>query len=78
KLAQSKIFIHDTQKTCLLLLDDLGSELDQKRLGKVLAIVSKLKLQTFITSVEKRNILSDIQKSTKMFHVKHGVVETLK
>ncbi len=76
KLAQSQIFIQDTQKTCLLLLDDLGSELDQKRLGKVLTVVSKLNLQTFITSVDKSKILFDPQKKSKMFHVKHGEVES--
>lgn len=76
KLAQSKHFIVDTKSTCVLLLDDLGSELDKTRLARVLSVVSNLKLQTFITSVDVSNLAFDENATQKLFHVKQGKVES--
>ena len=75
-LAQAGLFTNKTNKKCILLIDDVAAELDEKNREALLSILMKMDVQMFLTSIEQ-NTLSSILNSTqsgKMFHVEHGVL----
>ena len=75
KIAQGAFFTTETKRSCIYLIDDLPSELDQKHRHLVCELLRKLDFQVFITCVE-RDALSDFigDGPAKMFHVEHGNV----
>jgi DNA replication and repair protein RecF len=75
KLAQCSLFVKTNRNSCVLLLDDLSSELDDKSFSNVISVVKELELQCFITSINPINQLGHIDVSYKMFHVEHGLIE---
>ena len=77
KLTQARIFSERFEQKCVLLLDDVASELDQGRQAQLITVVSDLKLQTFVASVERNPALYEGSERTRMFHVKHGEVAQL-
>ncbi len=76
KLAQAKILKSTSNKGCIFLVDDLPAELDSTNKGKVLAILSELEEQVFITGIEIEPLYQPLQKEKelKLFHVKHGKI----
>lgn len=52
-LTQGQLLTQRTQKHCILLLDDVLSELDQLHQRKVLTILDRLRTQTFLTSLDE-------------------------
>ncbi len=72
KLTQARLFANQFDRKCVLLLDDVASELDQERQLQLIGVVYRLGLQTFVTSVEKNAELYRGASDTRMFHVKHG------
>ncbi len=76
KLAQAKILKSTLNKGCVFLVDDLPAELDSANKGKVLAILSELEEQVFITGIEKEQLYQPLQKEKelKLFHVEHGKI----
>jgi len=75
KLAQCSLFVKANKNSCVLLLDDLSAELDEKSFSNVINVVKDLGLQCFITSINPISQLRNINISYKMFHVEHGVIE---
>lgn len=77
-LAQLKTFQAGRQRECLVLLDDLPAELDEKNLKRVCRWVSELPaVQVFLTGIGLETISGSWPKDAKsvgMFHVKHGQV----
>ncbi len=74
RLAQAMQFSQITDKSCVLLYDDLAAELDLNHRRLILSVLSSMNIQLFITAIEKDQIdLSDWSDS-KMFHVEHGVI----
>ncbi|MEY2700117.1 MAG: replication/repair protein RecF [Pseudomonadota bacterium] len=62
-------------KSCLLLVDDLGSELDSRSYRLAFEVLRSLGIQTMMTSLSQPDWLSDaslIQSS--VFHVEHGTL----
>lgn len=68
-LAQTSLIAKEINKKGLLLIDDIGAELDAENTNRLLDYVISLNLQTIITSTKPLDIFTDQQ---KMFHVKHG------
>ncbi|NOY66248.1 MAG: DNA replication/repair protein RecF [Gammaproteobacteria bacterium] len=75
-LAQAGLFNQKTNKKCILLIDDVAAELDEKNREALLSILINMDVQMFLTSIEKQTLSSvlDSAKSGKMFHVEHGVL----
>ena len=74
RLAQAMQFSQITDRSCVLLYDDLAAELDANHRRLILSVLSSMNIQLFITAIEKQQIdLSDWTES-RMFHVEHGVI----
>lgn len=78
-MAQAKRLSEDNNKHCLLLIDDLPSELDGDKQRTLLQELLTLQhVQLFITSITKPRLkeldLRNSDKTIKMFHVEQGKI----
>jgi DNA replication and repair protein RecF len=76
KLAQVE-FLRAHGKSCVVLLDDLASELDAIARGRLLAHLQELGAQVLITTVEAESVwpvLCELDADAKLFHVEHGCI----
>jgi len=74
RLAQAMQFTEATNKSCVLLYDDLAAELDANHRKLILAVLSKMNIQLFLTAIEKEQIDLSAWHEKKMFHVEHGIM----
>ena len=74
KLAELEIFNLKNSEYPILILDDLFSELDLKKIGKILNYISK-DIQTFITTTDLKKIKKSYLKNSKIFRLNNGVIE---
>ena len=58
----------------MLLYDDLPAELDAANRSIVMQLLSTMKVQLFITSIEADQVDTSSFDQAKMFHVEHGRV----
>lgn len=58
-----------------LLLDDPGAELDLDNLGKLLQVVSELRVQLIVNTLSTSGL--NALKNAKLFHVEHGNVKAM-
>lgn len=74
-LAQIEHIQRFNNNKCVVLLDDIRAELDQKHATALIAALQMLGCQVFITAIELD--LIDLQgwKDIKVFHVKQGICE---
>jgi len=76
--AQAKLIARVKQVKPILLIDDIGAELDEKSRHSLSKAIERLNCQVIITAIEKSVIYPFIQQKTveeyNMFHVKHGEV----
>ncbi len=77
KLAQTRLLVERSQGGCVLLVDDLPSELDEKHENLLFNEIAKLDTQVFITSLDRGEIGLQRWKHQKVFHVEHGRVSEL-
>ncbi len=79
KLAQFELLKNVSQKTPLLLLDDIFAKLDKSRVQQIIKLVSSDAFgQIFITDTNRENvdeILKSINKEYKLFAVKNGEIK---
>jgi len=78
-LAQCKRISIDLDKSCLLLIDDLPSEIDISKQGLLLTELANMpSVQLFITSINAIDFsMTELNKETllsKVFHVEHGEI----
>lgn len=76
KLAQVA-YLKKYQKRCVILLDDVSSELDKQAQHRLLSMLHLLDAQVLITAVEADDIwpqLLMLDKQSKLFHVEQGEV----
>jgi DNA replication and repair protein RecF len=78
-MAQIELFVKTKNSPCLLLIDDLPAELDDKNLNLVAGWISNLEnVQVFITGVHLIDLIRLWPKQHveqgKLFHVKHGKI----
>ncbi|MEW6997511.1 DNA replication/repair protein RecF [Colwelliaceae bacterium BS250] len=75
-IAQANLIFASQQNTPIILIDDIGAELDINSRKALAKAIKKLNCQLFITAIDE-NALDPIipeQTNYKMFHVKHGVI----
>ena len=73
KLAEIEIFIKDKGIYPILILDDLFSELDAKKINNILKKVNK-NLQIFITTTDLKNINTKILTNCSVYELKNKKV----
>ncbi len=73
-LAQAGLFNEKTGRKCVLLIDDVAAELDPDNRNRLLQVLHGMKVQMFLTSIEKKTLLPmrAYSSTSKMFHVEHG------
>lgn len=77
-LAQLYLLVEGHGGHCLILVDDLASELDAQHSAAVLQALRGLRQQMFITALSKEALPSLAEdKATRMFHVEHGELNRL-
>ncbi|MCK5396415.1 MAG: DNA replication/repair protein RecF [Gammaproteobacteria bacterium] len=76
RLSQAMQFTEATNKPCVLLYDDLAAELDEKHREQILAVLSTMNIQLFLTAIEEQQINLAGWNVKKMFHVEHGKLST--
>lgn len=74
KLSEIRIFKEITDKYPILLLDDVFSELDEKRKNNLLKYIEQ-DIQTIITTTDLSNIDESIINNSKLIYIKNGSVE---
>lgn len=70
-------YLNTYQKKCVVLLDDLSSELDKQARSRLLIMLDELEAQMLITAVEADDIwplLLELDGQAKLFHVEQGEV----
>jgi DNA replication and repair protein RecF len=77
RLAQAMQFTEATNKTCVLLYDDLAAELDANHRILILSVLSKMNIQLFLTAIEPNQIDLSAWEIKKMFHVEHGKLKVI-
>lgn len=76
KLAQAKVLREQAGKTCVFLIDDLPSELDDASRGALLSMLRDYGLQVFSSSITRDAIAAFIDPAElTVFHVEHGRVQ---
>lgn len=73
--------IEEAGKVCTLLVDDLGSELDQEHRATLLRYLSSGSHQTMITAVDRAQlgeaVFENKGAAARMFHVEHGRIQRI-
>ncbi len=77
KLAQTQLVIERSRSGCVLLVDDLPSELDETRRDLLFKAIAKLETQVFITTLSRQDVDRTLWKHQKVFHVERGSVAEL-
>jgi DNA replication and repair protein RecF len=77
KLAQLELFIQLTNRTCVLLYDDLPAELDRDNRGVLMELLSGMSVQLFVSTIEPELLDISFWNTVKMFHVEHGAVSEI-
>lgn len=71
KLAEIQIFKDATGESPILLLDDIFSEIDSKKRGKLVSYIQD-DVQTIITATDLKNINKKMLENSKIFEVFSG------
>ncbi|MCR9277894.1 MAG: DNA replication and repair protein RecF [Pseudomonadaceae bacterium] len=74
KLGQAEDLAERAGSSGVLLLDDVGAELDAEHTERLLSQVVKYPGQVVATSTELHPYLEGLERESKTFHVKHGEV----
>lgn len=77
RLAQAMQFTESTNKTCVLLYDDLAAELDAHHRHLILSVLSSMNIQLFVTAIDETQIDLSAWLVKKKFHVEHGQLKDL-
>jgi len=77
KLAELEIFRGESGEYPLLLLDDVLSELDEKRQKKLLDFINEKYIQCIITATEAKNINLVEKRQNKSFLVNRGEIKEI-
>lgn len=64
-------------KDAMVLVDDLGAELDQESSRKMLSLLLANNTQTFVSSLSRPEWVSQENELNSMFHVEHGKIQKM-
>ena len=67
------LFLVETGVKPIVLIDDISSELDQKKINETLSFLTQLDVQIFITDIGNKALPLDTKK-TSTYHIKKGVI----
>lgn len=76
KLAQAEFYRQKRDENCVIVVDDLSSELDQLNQEIFCRLLENTDNQVFITSVNPDDIRDKFKQEPKMFHVEHGILQS--
>jgi DNA replication and repair protein RecF len=76
-LSQIEVLCRTKEQDCIFLIDDFTSELDANHRGRILALLNKLGIQVFVTTVETLDSELKVYPNAKAFHVKLGRLEEM-
>ncbi|RUO76219.1 DNA replication/repair protein RecF [Idiomarina seosinensis] len=76
KLAQAEFFKDRMQKSCIIIVDDLTSELDVINQKKFCHLLEASGNQVFITTVSLTELSDKFTKEPQVFHVEHGILKS--
>ena len=74
KMAEIDIFKNDLNIMPILILDDLFSELDKKKINNILEFISD-DIQTFVTTTELTKVDKRLKVGSKIFKIKNGNIK---
>jgi DNA replication and repair protein RecF len=74
RLAQIEHLKSHTGHNCVVMIDDLASELDETKRTVLLDHLQRVGAQTFVTVTEPGLVKTDSWETKKLFHVEHGNV----
>ena len=74
RLSQGEYFSEKTGLSCIYLIDDFASELDQNKRNLLAKRLKSAKSQVFITAVNQEQITHMIDENDKIFHIKSGII----
>lgn len=79
EVAMLQVIDSVAEKSLLLLVDDLPSEVDELTRNMMLELLLKSKAQIFVTGIEPKIAMEfkKYTKSVKVFHVEHGTVRPI-
>lgn len=77
KLCEIELFKKYKEETPILLLDDIFSELDEKKKNNLLKYIVK-NIQTIITTTDLNSISKKLLKKSKIFKIDDGKIEKIK
>ncbi len=77
RLSQIELLRKKNGLNCVLLVDDLPSELDSERRSKLIDRVVDLNCQVFITATERELLSNKMDLIDKVFHVEHGDIKEM-
>lgn len=77
-LAQIKLFTSQASDNLLILVDDVSSEIDRNNLVNLFKILSLSSAQFFITNIDRPDFLFEVIEDYRLFHVEHGMINTVK
>ncbi|MEX1081924.1 MAG: DNA replication/repair protein RecF [Halofilum sp. (in: g-proteobacteria)] len=77
RLGQARQLAHSDVGGCVLLLDDVGAELDEVRRGRVTDLASRVGAQVFLTALEPGAVPRPAGVSARVFHVEQGAVHEM-
>lgn len=76
-LAQTELYERSCEKDCMLLIDDIASELDATSLALASGVIKSRNGQSLVTALDASSV-DQLQNSChRMFHVKHGQLHEL-
>lgn len=78
KIIILKIVRNSTNRSMILLMDDISSELDQNSQRMAFKYLFDIGVQLFITNIDSVTPKPLQHKEFKMFHVEHGIINTRK
>ncbi|WP_394173060.1 DNA replication/repair protein RecF [Thalassotalea litorea] len=75
-VAQATLIFNQQQVRPIILIDDIGAELDTGSRQRLAEAIEELQCQVFITAIEKSALepIIPAHNKYKMFHVKHGII----
>ncbi len=77
KIAQAAQYSKAVGRSCVFVIDDLPSELDEIHRGVCLQALAELNTQVFVSAIHEDDLDLRAWKDIKMFHVEHGVIQEL-
>lgn len=75
KLSQAQLLQEITGKSCIIIVDDLTSELDDDNQRKFCSVLENSGSQVFLSTVSIDNLTENFSEIPDMFHVEQGILK---